>query len=169
MSTKLPTLSPCEAQNLAQIQASFGGVLLLSVEQLAQLINTTANNVAQLLRRGHVPFNTVRLGARVFFPVPLVASWLCGQTSDAEPLSVPLPTKTPLRVRSSADLKARLAAVRALVEQRAQALREADDAQGFKEAREAHAHASSQVVALVEREALRKRAGLALGVGDSAL
>ena len=158
----MPTLSHCEAQNLIQIKTSFGGVLLLSVEQLAQLINTSANNVAQLLRRGHIPINTVRLGARVFFPVPLVASWLCGQNLDNEPLSVPLPKKTSVRVRSSSDLKARLASFRAMLDQRAQVLREVDDAQGYREAFEAHAHASAQVVALVEREALRKRKVLVL-------
>ena len=158
----MPTLSPCEAQNLTQIQAAFGGVLLLSAEQLAQLINTSANNVAQLLRRGHIPINTVRLGARVFFPVPLVASWLCGQNLNNEPISVPLPKKTSVRVRSASDLKSRLASFRAMVDQRSQVLRKVDDAQGYKEALETHAHASAQVVALVEREALRKRKVLGL-------
>jgi len=162
-----PTFSPCESQNLTLINERFGAALLLTVEQTAQLLGTTGNNVAQMLRRGHVPFDAVRVGSRVLFPVPLVAAWLCGAIVE-KPLAVALPKKTASRVRSSADLRARLFALRVMVERGAQALREADDAQGFKEAREVWEHASAQVVALVEREALRKRAGLGLGFDASA-
>jgi excisionase family DNA binding protein len=162
------SFSPCESQNLALIQERFGAALLLTVEQTAQLLGTTGNNVAQLLRRGHVPFDAVRVGSRVLFPVPLVAAWLCGAVVE-KPLAVSLPKKTASRVRSSSDLRARLFALRVMVKQREQALREADDAQGFKEAREAWGHASAQVVAMVEREALRKRAGLGVGSDAAAL
>jgi hypothetical protein len=168
-----PHFTPCEAQNLALIQERHGQALTLTVEQTASLLGTTGNNVAQMLRRGHVPFDVLRVGARVLFPVPSVASWLCGAFKEDEPLpvAVKMPKRTPQRARTG-SLKQyldRLQSLRVLVEQRAQGLREADDAQGFKEAREAHAHASAQVLALVEREALRKRAGLPLRADDSAL
>ncbi|MDI9330818.1 MAG: hypothetical protein QM527_05835 [Alphaproteobacteria bacterium] len=162
------SFSPCESQNLALISERFGAALLLTVEQTAQLLGTTGNNVAQMLRRGHVPFDAVRVGSRVLFPVPLVAAWLCGAIVE-KPLAVALPKKTASRVRSSSDLRARLFALRVLVEKRAKVLRELEDAPDYKEAREAHAHASAQLVALVEREALRKRAGLGQTAQDSAL
>lgn len=160
--------SPCETQNLALIQARFKDTLALTVEQTAQLIGTTGNNVAQMIRRGHVPFDVVRIGSRVFFPVPLVAAWLCGAIVE-NPVAVTLPKKTAARVRSSSDLRARLFALRVMVESRAQALREADDSKGLKEAREAHAHASAQLVALVERTSLMKRVGISAVLKDSAL
>lgn len=163
-----PSFSPCESQNIAIIGERFGAALLLSVEQTAQLLGTTGNNVAQMIRRGHVPFDAVRVGSRVLFPVPLVAAWLCGAIVE-KPLAVALPKKTASRVRSSSDLRARLLALRLLVEKRAQALREVDDAQGLKEAREAHSHASALLMALVERETLRKRAGLGLATRTPAL
>lgn len=160
--------SPCESQNLALIQERFGAVLLLTVEQTAKLIGKTGNNVAQMLRRKHVPFETVRVGSRVYFPVPLVAAWLCGEVVE-KPVAVRLAKKTSVSVRSSADLKARLFALRVLVGQRAQALREADDVKEFNEAKEAHEHASTQLIALLERETLRSRAGLAVSSENGAL
>jgi hypothetical protein len=166
VSMNSPTFTPCEAQNLALIQERHGKALTLTVEQTASLLGTSGNNVAQMLRRGHVPFDVVRVGARVLFPVPSVASWLCGGFKEDVPLpvAVRLPKRTPQRARSGSSLKdylARLQTLRVMVETRAQALREAENAQeGFKQAREAWEHASAQVVGLVERDALRKKAGV---------
>lgn len=151
-----PNFTSCEAKNLALIEAKFGAVAVLTYEQTSQLIGTTANNIAQLVRRGHVPFNLVSMGKRVFFPVWDVAGWLCGTANNPNPVAVQLPKKTPLRVRSSADLRARLCALRLKIEQRAKKLKESDDPTGLKEARVVHAEASRELFALFEREELIK-------------
>lgn len=163
MPKHLPTPSACEVQNLERIAGAFGpNILALDAQQLASLISTTANNVAQWLHRGHIPFNTVRIGSRVFFPVPHVAAWLCGQGSNDDPLCIPVPKKTSLRVRSSADLKARLAALMKTVEEGAQALQQGEKVdnakavKSIKESRETHSHAVAHVVALVSKIMLLK-------------
>lgn len=141
------SLSPCEAASLAHIRDVYGPVLLLTVEQVAQLLGTTGNNLAQMLRRGHVPFDTVRLGSRVFFPVLYVASWLCGAVIHAQPATVALPKKTATRVRSSADLRARLFAVHELVERKGRALRNGPPVD-IEQAEKLHAAISALLVAL---------------------
>jgi hypothetical protein len=149
-----PKISYCEDQNLTLIRERFGNAMLLTVEQVAQLVGTTGNNLAQMLRRGHVPFDTVRVGSRVYFPVLFVAAWLCGAViQQQQPLTIALPRKTPTRVRSSADLRARLFALHELIDREGKALFDAQSEDGapsedIEQAEKIHAAASMLLVAL---------------------
>ena len=120
-------LTDCELSNLEIIKDRFGLSLLLTVQQTASLVGTTQNNVFQMIKRGHVPFNLVRLGSRVLFPVLSVASWLCGTSENDSQLAVKLPKSTPLKIRSQSDLKARLDLLKLEIAKRAQEIREDDN------------------------------------------
>jgi hypothetical protein len=128
------------------------------VNEVAQLIRTSGNNITQMIKRGHIPFDLVRVGARIFFPTLPLAAWMCGEIdgneSDSSACAVPLPKKTSARVRSKNDFKDRLMALKKNVDGRAQKLREADDQNGFKKAKNDHAKASADLFQILDKMTL---------------
>lgn len=152
---KPPIFTVCVEGNLATIKAAFGFATLLTVNEVAQLIRTSGNNITQMIKRGHIPFDLVRVGARIFFPTLPLAAWMCGEVKeDDKACAVSMPQKITRKVRSGGDYVSRLMALKKDVESRSQKLRESDDQTGFIKAREAHFEASGQLFMLLEKMAL---------------
>ena len=156
-------MTACELNNIEKINALFKNALLLTIEETASVLRTTGANVHKMRERGHVPFSTVRIGARHFFPVSHLATWLCGGLEE-QPMSIKLPTRTPSRVRSKSEFLSRLDILKKQIANCAVALKE-EDLQGVAlknqiEALSDHLDASSQLIAHIERDSLRAQISL---------
>ncbi len=155
----------CVEGNLALIEAKFGRVPTLTLAETADFIRSTANNITQMIKRGHVPFDLVRFGARIFFPTLPLAAWLCGEVSFSpanEVCVVDMPQRTTLKVKSKSDYDTRLMAIKMQIESRANKLRDLDDQTGFIKAKRDHEKASRELIELVENQALADYAGVPL-------
>jgi hypothetical protein len=159
---KPPIFTACVEGNLATIKAAFGFATLLTVNEVAQLIRTSGNNITQMIKRGHIPIDLVRVGARIFFPTLPLAAWMCGEVNENAPCAVSMPLNTKTRVRSKSDYEARLMAIKMQIEARAQKLREVDDQTKFQSAKRLHEKASLELFKLVESQALADFVGVPL-------
>lgn len=156
--------SSCVDHNLNQIQDKFGTVLRLSVAEMAELLSSTPNNVVQMRRRGHFPFNTVSVGSRVFFPVHSVASWLCGVFEDTEDevkvFTVSLPLRSPRKSRARSSWRDAVLKCQRDIERRVVAFLNLDDQSSNNDLIEQHQEAGNEVINEVERLWLQQRVWL---------
>ncbi len=153
----------CIEHNLKEIQEKFGSTLRLSIVEMAFLLSTTPNNVVQMRRRGHFPFNSVAVGSRVFFPVHSVANWLCGgfEGIDESPaLTVKLPSKTPRKSKSKQSWRDAILKFQTETEKRFAAIKSMDDQSLIPLLKQQHLEAGETVINEIERLWLQQRVWL---------
>lgn len=153
----------CIEHNLKEIQEKFGTVLRLSITEMAELLSTTPNNVVQMRRRGHFPFNSVAVGTRVFFPVHSVANWLCGGfegVEEAPTMTVKLPTKTPRKSKTKQSWRDAILKFQMETEKRFAMLQMKDDQSLIPLLIQQHQEAGNEVVNEIERFWLQQRVWL---------
>lgn len=153
----------CIEHNLKEIQEKFGVVLRLSIMEMAELLSTTPNNVVQMRRRGHFPFNSVAVGSRIFFPVHSVATWLCGGFEGREEvpaMTVKLPTKTPRKSKTRQSWRDTILKFQADTEKRFATLQAKDDYSLISSLIQQHQEAGEEVINEIERLWLQQRVGL---------
>jgi hypothetical protein len=153
--------SPCVEANLVLIWGLVGKKLVLTVEDFATVNGTTAGAVHQKIKRGTLGVDNLNQEGRVLFAVLAVAEWLCGAV-QSNAVQVSVSKKMPHAVRSGADLRSRMEALRASVHKKAEALRaleNTDKAEAFHDARKANAQAWDLVAVAVERAHLRAMVG----------
>lgn len=153
----------CIEHNLNLIKEKFGLVLRLSVAEMAELLSSSPNNVVQMKRRGHFPFNTVSVGSRVFFPVHSVAQWLCGEFECQEErlaISVQLPKRTPRKAKMIQTWRDAVLAFNIEIERRMRLILAKDDKSKLSTAALEHEASGVEVVNEVERLWLLQRVWL---------
>ena len=135
---------------------------MLTVSQVADWLQTTANNVSQMIKRGHFPFDLVRVGAKILFPVSYLSAWACGEFSQVQGqgIAINLPNNTSSRSRSKEGFKSRLLSMRVDIEARAEKIRENDDKTTFLIAQKRHTQAIAELQALHEKKLLSATFGV---------
>jgi excisionase family DNA binding protein len=161
MASTVPVFSVCEQHTLDQIKEKFGLVVWLTVNEFAEILRTSGNNVIQMIRRGHLTFSTARVGSSYRFPCAAVAQWVCGKFNE-DAACVAMPKKTSGRVKTQSEFQKRLMALKNDVDDRVKRVRELDDQTGFKKAKIEHEKASFELVKLVESQALSDFVGVPL-------
>lgn len=167
-------MTECEAKTLEQIKSMFvPAPLALTVAELAQVLRTSPSNIAQKLKRGQLPFNFCRMGARYLFPCASVAQWLCGG-AKGETNNVCLEVRKSTRANSASNYKRRLMAFKLALKNRAHKLQIAakqNDAQAIKlnKAKEEHAQGCAALFNQLERLQLIQLNGLKVGKNQNKL
>jgi hypothetical protein len=162
MSKKPPEFSSCCLLNLERIDGQFPRATLLTVSQVADWLQTTANNVSQMIKRGHFPFDLVRVGSRILFPVSYLSAWACGefQQDQGQGIAINLPKNTPSRSRSKDSFKSRLLSMKIDIEARAEKIRKDDDKTAFFLAQQRHTQAVGELQARYEKKLLSAAIGV---------